>query len=73
MQPEVKKEKERAEMKEEKKEAEFNEQILLEKAMYLTNFGVDFDKCYQWAQTYYTMSKEELVEFCLNSPDFQKQ
>ena len=65
---EERKEKEECGMKAE--ETESTEDDILDKAQFLSQYGFEFNKCYQWAQTYPRLPKEALLEFCLSSPGF---
>lgn len=54
--PEEPKEKSECRMKAE--EVEASEDDILEKAQFLSSYGFEFTKCYQWARTYQRLSKE---------------
>jgi hypothetical protein len=46
-------------------------EVAKENANYLVGvFGYPYEKCLKWAQMYPYMSKEELLNFCLTSPQF---
>jgi len=51
-------------------EGEPTEDDALEKAQFLSQYGFEFNKCYQWAKTYPLLPKEALLDFCLSSPGF---
>ena len=75
MKPEMKEEKvEEPVMKEE--EAPLDEvsyEEIIDRANYLVQvFGYDFPKCMKWAQEYAQLSREELLNYCLEDRTFHQ-